>query len=86
MEVQFLLQPTNGPDDFCYTVNQAVATGRNKTLRYGKQWLASGKRRDQKILTDVKCDEEIRVAAKKAGVQYPPHAGKPSSWPPSLMR
>ena len=76
--------PTNGPDDFCYTVDRAFAPGRNRTLRYGKQWLAyvddltvrTGKCLDQRILTDVEYDEEIRAAAKKAGVQVAQKAGE----------
>ena len=76
--------PTNGPDDFCYTVDRAFAPGRNRTLRYGKQWLAyvddltvrTGKWLDQRILTDVEYDEEIRAAAKKAGVQVAQKRGE----------
>ena len=77
-------EPTNRPDDFCYTVDRAFAPGRNRTLRYGKQWLAyvddltvrTGKCLDQRILTDVEYDEEIRAAAKKAGVQVARNPGK----------
>ena len=69
--------PVNGPDDFCYVVDRAYGPGRNRKLRYTREWVAyvddltvrTGRVIDGRFFTDEEHEKEIRQAMREAPVQ-----------------
>ena len=71
--------PVNGPDDFSYVVDRAFGPGRNRKMRYTKEWVAyvddltvrTGRCIDGQFLTDEEFDSEIKDAMRNAPVEVP---------------
>ena len=71
--------PVNGPDDFCFVVDRAYGPGRNRKMRYTKEWVAyvddltvrTGRVVDGRFLTDEEAEKEIREACQGAAVEAP---------------
>ena len=69
--------PVNGPDDFCFVVDRAYAPGRNRKMRYTKEWVAyvddltvrTGRVLDGRFMTDEEAEREILEACKNAPVE-----------------
>ena len=68
--------PVNGPDDFCFVVDRAFAPGRNRRMRYTKEWVAyvddltvrTGRVLDGRFLKDDEADREIKEACREGPV------------------
>ena len=75
--------PVNGPDDFCYVVDRAFAPGRNRRMRYTKEWVAyvddltvrTGRVLDGRFVKDDEADREIKEACREGPVGVGQTAG-----------
>ena len=73
----------NGPDDFNFVVDRAYAPGRDRKLRFAKEWIAyvddltvrSERVIDGQFYTDSEADQAIRDACSKGSVATPQSAG-----------
>ena len=69
--------PVNGPDDFCFVVDRAFGPGRERKLRYTREWVAyvddltirTGRVIDGQFKTDSEAEAEIKDACKRAPVE-----------------
>ena len=76
--------PVNGPDDFSYVVDRAFGPGRNRKLRFTREWIGyvddltirTGRTIDGKFFTDEEHDQEVKEAMRRAPVEVPQTANE----------
>ena len=76
--------PVNGPDDFSYVVDRAFGPGRNRKLRFTREWIGyvddltirTGRTIDGEFFTDEEHDQEVKEAMRRTPVEVPQTANE----------